>query len=168
MAFKLIVGCGLAAISAAKAGALSALSSDIDPDCEHIVQLNCTANNVEVDTSSDDLLREMPQQNGGRGSSTLSHIGPSEGTYDVILLGDICYEKDTSVKFLRFVGMASYSSHLFRCIRLSEDFSVPYLIGKHVCNGSEALVSYPSEGRRFEPHAFGIELEKLAEYEVAK
>jgi predicted nicotinamide N-methyase len=67
-------GSGLVAIAAMKAGATSALASDIDPFCEAAVALNAEANGVEVAFTIRDLLEDDAPD------------------VDVILAGDICYE----------------------------------------------------------------------------
>jgi predicted nicotinamide N-methyase len=68
-------GSGLVAIAAMKAGAASVLAADIDVFCEAAVGLNAAANGVSVAFTEVNLLDAAPP------------------VADVILAGDICYEK---------------------------------------------------------------------------
>ena len=68
-------GSGLVAIAAMKAGAARVLAADIDLFCEAAVGLNAEANGVTVAFTAANLLDAPPP--------------PA----DVILAGDICYEK---------------------------------------------------------------------------
>ncbi|HWD49906.1 MAG TPA: methyltransferase [Rhizomicrobium sp.] len=67
-------GSGLVGIAAAKAGARSVLSADIDHCACAAIALNASANGTRVETCNDDL------------------IGSHE-SWDVILIGDMCYER---------------------------------------------------------------------------
>jgi predicted nicotinamide N-methyase len=69
-------GSGLVAIAAVKAGAASALAADVDAFCGAAVALNAAANGVVVDFTGSNLLDEPPPDG-----------------IDVILAGDICYER---------------------------------------------------------------------------
>jgi predicted nicotinamide N-methyase len=68
-------GSGLVAIAAMRAGAASVLASDIDGFCSDAVALNAAANGVAVSFTASDLLDAPPP------------------AVDLILAGDICYEK---------------------------------------------------------------------------
>ncbi|HWU78804.1 MAG TPA: methyltransferase [Caulobacter sp.] len=68
-------GSGLVAIAAMKAGATSVLAADIDVFCEAAVGLNAEANGVAVGFTEVNLLDAPPPET------------------DVLLAGDICYEK---------------------------------------------------------------------------
>lgn len=68
-------GSGLIAIAAMKAGADSVLAADIDPFAAASIGLNAKVNDVSVVVTSDDL------------------IGRPNGGWDVILIGDMCYER---------------------------------------------------------------------------
>ncbi len=68
-------GSGMVAIAAMKAGAGSALGSDIDAFCADAVRANAEANGVEVAFTDRDLLKKSP---------------PDVG---VICAGDVSYEK---------------------------------------------------------------------------
>jgi predicted nicotinamide N-methyase len=68
-------GSGIVAIAAMKAGATSVLAADIDVFCEAAVGLNAEANGVEIGFTDINLLDTPPPRT------------------DVLLAGDICYEK---------------------------------------------------------------------------
>lgn len=68
-------GSGLVGIAAMKAGAAQVDCADIDPFAGHAIALNGAANDVSLRVRGNDL------------------IGQDEG-WDIILAGDICYEKD--------------------------------------------------------------------------
>src|SRR5947209_18566470 len=82
-------GSGLVGIAAMLAGAKDVLCADIDPYCEAAVALNAAANGVVCGFTSDDLLE-----------------APPPGWADVILAGDICYEKPLAERVLAWLGAA--------------------------------------------------------------
>ena len=67
-------GSGLVAIAAARAGAASVTASDIDPFAVAAIGLNADLNGVTVSATEDDLIG-------------------TDGPWDVVLTGDICYER---------------------------------------------------------------------------
>ena len=71
-------GSGMVGIAAAKAGAAEVLCADIDPFCEAAVALNAEANGVMAAFTGADLLESPPPP------------------VDLILAGDISYEKPTA------------------------------------------------------------------------
>jgi predicted nicotinamide N-methyase len=82
-------GSGLCAIAAMLAGAERALACDIDPFCRAAIALNGAANTVAVDSVIADLLdRPAP-------------------VVDVILAGDICYEKPLAERVLAWLTDAA-------------------------------------------------------------
>jgi predicted nicotinamide N-methyase len=81
-------GSGLCAIAAMKAGAASALACDIDPFCRAAITVNAEANGVEVGCVIDDLLDAPPPR------------------VEVILAGDICYERSLSERVLAWLKTA--------------------------------------------------------------
>jgi predicted nicotinamide N-methyase len=114
-------GSGLVAIAAAKAGAAPVIAADIDPFAEHAVALNAGANDVYIEVLIQDLLdRETPRHQ----------------RYDVILVGDLFYERDTAARTLAFLD-------------------------RHAALGTRILIGDP--GRTYLPKE---RLGKLAEYEV--
>ena len=68
-------GSGLIGVSAAKAGAKSVLSADIDNFAIEAIMLNAEANGVEIDATAEDL------------------VGVENRGWQVILVGDMCYER---------------------------------------------------------------------------
>jgi predicted nicotinamide N-methyase len=89
-------GSGLVAIAAMKAGAASMLAADIDVFCEAAVGLNAEANGVAVGFTDVNLLDAPPPE------------------ADVLLAGDICYEKPMAEAVMDWLrqGRASGSSVL--------------------------------------------------------
>lgn len=81
-------GCGLSAIAAMKAGAASVLAADIDQMALAAVALNAAANGVRIETTADDLLAGPP------------------GGFDVILVGDLFYERTLADTVLAFIEPA--------------------------------------------------------------
>jgi len=112
-------GSGLVAIAAKKAGAASVLAADIDVFCEAAVSVNAAANGVTVDFTDVNLLDAPP---------------PADA--DVILAGDICYEKPLAERVLAWLAAARDA-------------------GKTVLIGDPGRTYFPREG-----------LTKLAEYQV--
>jgi predicted nicotinamide N-methyase len=111
-------GSGLCAIAAMKAGAARALANDIDPFCRAAIALNAEANGVVVDSVIANLLdRAAP-------------------AVDVILAGDICYEKPLAERVLAWLAAADAA-------------------GSRVLIGDPGRTYFPRQG-----------LEPLAEYQV--
>lgn len=81
-------GSGLVAIAAAKAGAAPVVASDIDVFAEQAIALNAETNGVYVE-----VLRRDP----------LGDRAPIEPRYDVILAGDLFYERETAERALAFL-----------------------------------------------------------------
>lgn len=115
----LACGCGLAAIAAAKLGAAQALANDIDPMCEAACMENAYLNNVEVGWLGGDLIAAAPPP------------------VDVILAGDVFYEKPMAEAFL---------AYLKRC----RDAGIDVIVG------DPGRTYFPREG-----------LEPLAEFDIA-
>jgi predicted nicotinamide N-methyase len=82
-------GCGLSAIAAMRAGARSVLAADIDAIALAAIGLNAAANNVAVATTGEDLLARAP------------------GSADVILVGDLFYERALADRVLAFIEAAA-------------------------------------------------------------
>ena len=81
-------GSGLVGIAAMQAGAASVLCNDIDPYGESAVSLNATLNEVELAFTGEDLLKQEAP------------------AVEVILAGDICYEKPMTDAMLTFFARA--------------------------------------------------------------
>ncbi len=112
-------GSGIVAIAAARAGAAHVLAADIDAYCGAALALNAAANGVACAYTSADLLDAPPP--------------PA----DVILAGDICYEKPLAARVMAWLGEARAA-------------------GATVLIGDPGRSYFPREG-----------LVKLAEYQVA-
>jgi predicted nicotinamide N-methyase len=82
-------GSGLAAIAAAKAGGVPVVASEIDAFAEAAIALNADSNNVYVAILGQDLL---------------DHPMPPAPRYDVILVGDLFYERETAQRALAFLN----------------------------------------------------------------
>jgi predicted nicotinamide N-methyase len=111
-------GSGIVAIAAMKAGAAYVLAADIDPFCGAALTLNAEVNGVPVDFTDQNLLE-----------------APAPGA-DVILAGDICYEKPLAAQVMAWLAEAQGR-------------------GAHVLIGDPGRSYFPREG-----------LDKLAEYQV--
>ncbi|GAC1317210.1 MAG: methyltransferase [Chloroflexota bacterium] len=83
-------GSGLAAIAAMRAGARSVLSADIDPLAEYVERLNAALNGVAIETT------------------LVDQVGLACNA-DVVLAGDVCYdraESDRALPWLRDLAAA--------------------------------------------------------------
>ncbi len=87
-------GCGLSAIAAMRAGARCVLAADVDRMALAAIGLNAAANGVAVATTGDDLLHG------------------TQGDADVILVGDLFYERALADRVLAFVERAAASGAL--------------------------------------------------------
>jgi predicted nicotinamide N-methyase len=112
-------GSGIVAIAAMQAGAASALANDIDDFCAAAVALNAQANGVEVAFTAQNLLKAPPPE------------------ADVILAGDICYERPLAERVHAWLHAA-------------------HRRGTRVLIGDPGRTYFPREG-----------LTRLAEYQVA-
>jgi predicted nicotinamide N-methyase len=112
-------GSGIVAIAAMRAGAASVLAADIDVFCGAAVALNAAANGVAVDFTDQDLLDQPPP-----------------GWAEVILAGDICYEKPLAERVMAWLAAGRSQ-------------------GATVLIGDPGRSYFPRDG-----------LEKLAEYQV--
>jgi predicted nicotinamide N-methyase len=114
-------GSGLVGIAAALAGASPVTAADIDAFTEAAIALNAEANGAYVDV----LVLDM-----------LDHPAPQAARYDVVLVGDLFYERDTAARTLAFLE-------------------------RHAVLGAHVLIGDP--GRAYLPKE---RLVKLAEYSV--
>ncbi|PZR32453.1 methyltransferase [Caulobacter segnis] len=111
-------GSGIVAVAAMKAGAASVLAADIDIFCEAAVGLNAQANGVEIAFTDQNLLGAPPPE------------------ADVLLAGDICYERPMAEAVMAWLGQGRAA-------------------GASVLIGDPGRTYFPRDG-----------LEKLAEYQV--
>jgi predicted nicotinamide N-methyase len=84
-------GCGVAAIAAALAGAAPVVASDIDPLAVAASRLNAQLNGVTLDPTTSDLTRS------------------GEYNFDVILAGDVCYERTMAARIM--VWLSAQAAH---------------------------------------------------------
>jgi predicted nicotinamide N-methyase len=82
-------GCGIAAIAAAKSGAAHVTASEIDAFATAAIGLNIALNDVHIDIVETDLLTSSP------------------GPWDLILAGDVCYEKPMADSTLAWLNQAA-------------------------------------------------------------
>ncbi len=113
-------GSGLVAIAAAKAGAARAIANDVDGFAAAAQELNARANGVSLEIVMADLLDD---------DATLD-------TVDVVVAGDVCYERDLARRLLGFLTRAA-------------------------ARGADVLLGDP--GRTYLPHEH---LEEVAVYDV--
>jgi predicted nicotinamide N-methyase len=81
-------GSGIASLAAAKAGAAAVLAADIDAYAAAVIALNAAANGVAVDVTTEDVSRT-----------------PFVG--DVLLIGDMCYERSLAAAVLGWARPAA-------------------------------------------------------------
>jgi len=94
-------GSGLVGIAAARAGASPVTAADIDAFSEAAITLNAEANGAYVDV----LVLDM-----------LDHPAPKAARYDVILVGDLFYERDTAARAVAFLERhAALGTHVLIC-----------------------------------------------------
>jgi predicted nicotinamide N-methyase len=77
-------GSGLVGIAAAKAGAASVLCADIDAFARAAIALNAEANGVSIQTTGDNVIGQA-------------------GEWQVILVGDMCYERPLAERLLAWL-----------------------------------------------------------------
>jgi predicted nicotinamide N-methyase len=99
-------GSGLVAIAAAAAGAKIAAANDIDNFAAAAQDLNARANHVTIDIVMADLLDSDVATHASRASRASTDTAASLG-YDVVLAGDVCYEREFSGRILRFLRRAA-------------------------------------------------------------
>lgn len=83
-------GSGLQAIAAIKAGAARCVAADIDTIALQATHLNAIAAGVTLDTTAVDLL-----------------AAPPDPAYDLILVGDLFYERQLAERVLAFIEAAT-------------------------------------------------------------
>ena len=82
-------GSGLVGIAAMKAGGASVLAADIDAFALAAIAINAAANGCDINITDKDLLNAAPQD------------------FDVILVGDLFYEKETAQRCMAFLRQSS-------------------------------------------------------------
>jgi predicted nicotinamide N-methyase len=79
-------GSGLVGLAAAQAGAVSVVAADIDAFACAAIRLNAAANDCEITVTQDDLIG-------------------AAGAWDVILVGDLFYERPLAERLLAWLKM---------------------------------------------------------------
>jgi len=87
-------GSGLVAIAAALAGAGAVTAADIDPFAAAVIALNATANGVAVAVETADLIAAPPPE------------------LDVMLVGDMCYERPLAERLIAWLARAASAGAL--------------------------------------------------------
>ena len=82
-------GSGLVAVAALLAGAARVVASEVDPFGRAAISVNAEANGVGPVTVVGDLLDGAP-----------------DGDLDIVLAGDVCYDRTMSERVLPFLGQA--------------------------------------------------------------
>lgn len=90
-------GSGLVAIAAARAGASRVEAVDIDPFSASAIAINAAHNGVELAVRTDNLL------GAGQDGTWPANDWRDDG-WDVILAGDICYERDLAGRVIAWLG----------------------------------------------------------------
>jgi len=80
-------GSGLVALAAAKAGAAHVVAADIDPFAIAAIARNAAVNNVNVETISENVIG-------------------TDDRFDLILVGDMCYERPLAEKLMAWLQTA--------------------------------------------------------------
>jgi predicted nicotinamide N-methyase len=82
-------GSGLVAVAALRAGAARVVASDVDPYSRAAIQVNAELNGVAPVDVVGDLLDGAP-----------------DPAVDVVLAGDVCYDREMTARVLPFLGTA--------------------------------------------------------------
>jgi predicted nicotinamide N-methyase len=78
-------GSGLVGLAAARAGAAHVLAADIDPFAIAAITLNAAANQLAVETTAENMIG-------------------TNSPYDVILVGDMCYERPLAERLMDWLA----------------------------------------------------------------
>jgi predicted nicotinamide N-methyase len=113
--FDLAAGSGLVGIAAARAGAAAVTAADLDPLAAEAIALNAAANAVTVRVALGDAMAG----DATAGDATAGDAGGAE----VVLAGDVCYERSLAVRVLPFLQRAAQRGALV----LVGDPGRPYL-----------------------------------------
>ncbi len=80
-------GSGLVAVAAAKAGAAHVVAADIDPFAIAAIARNADINNVKIQTVAENIIGTSDQ-------------------FDLIMVGDMCYERSLAEKLMAWLKIA--------------------------------------------------------------
>ncbi len=88
-------GCGIAAISCAKAGARHVVAAEIDPMAATAIRVNANQNGVQVEVVANDM------------------VGCALDAWDLILCGDVCYEAPMTRHILPWLQSAAEDTEVW-------------------------------------------------------
>jgi predicted nicotinamide N-methyase len=97
-------GSGLVAISAAKAGARCVLAADVDDFAAAAIALNCWANGVSCMTRRPGAQQSAAGRRGEKIEITTEDVIGVRCAWDVILVGDMCYERPLAERLIGWLG----------------------------------------------------------------
>ncbi len=100
-------GSGLVAISAAKAGARSVLAADVDDFAAAAIALNCWANGVSCVTRRAAAECPAVARRGEKIEITTDDVIGHRCAWDVILVGDMCYERPLAERLLQWLSQCT-------------------------------------------------------------
>ncbi|MBS0220276.1 MAG: methyltransferase [Proteobacteria bacterium] len=89
-------GSGVSSMAAARAGAASVVANDIDKLSLVAARLNAAVNGLAIEVSADDWLA-------GPDAAPKAAIPEAIPEADVVIAGDVCYERDMSVRALAWL-----------------------------------------------------------------
>jgi len=118
-------GGGIASLAAARAGASRVTANDIDPWALATVRLSAAHNRLSVDTLLGDLTAEPERLDG----------------FDVILCGDLAYEKDYAPAQRDFL---SHASRLGKCVIVA-DAGRTYFTPRGMTQVAEFTIAVPRD-----------------------
>jgi len=80
-------GSGICGLAAKRAGASDVLAADVDPFSEFAIALNCAANRSRIRSTTENLLNQSP------------------AAADLLLVGDLFYEKELSEQLINWASV---------------------------------------------------------------
>jgi predicted nicotinamide N-methyase len=86
-------GSGLVAIAAAKAGARAVTAAEIDPFAAAAIALNAAENGVAIELAAGDIIGSAPR-------------------WDIVLAGDMCYERPLAERLAAWLGRCAAAGAL--------------------------------------------------------
>jgi predicted nicotinamide N-methyase len=96
-------GGGVAAIAASRAGAARAAAAEIDPFAVAAIALNAALNGVQIAVESRDFLAFYGDFSDRSGAQNAIF----QAEYDVILIGDMCYERPLAERLMAWLTVAA-------------------------------------------------------------
>ncbi len=137
-------GSGLSAIAAMKAGAGAALAADIDPMALAAIGLNAAKNGVAIATTGADLLSGSPVDG------------------DVVLVGDLFYERALAERVLAYIEAAAASGALVLIGDPQRNYFPKVLFGARTARPRSDSLRAKSPQRRKRMQLAGLNLFAIA------